>query len=71
MSPSTSASLVSTRPDVQRPALHKCGATDGCVIDGSQIDRVLDLAVAFRPVRDSLFLTDRDESENAEPKSAS
>ena len=71
MSPRTSSSLVSTRPDGQRPARHKRGATVGFFIDDSQIDRVLDLAVAFRPVRDSLSVTDRDESENAEPKSAS
>ena len=42
---STSASLVTTRPDGQRPALHKRGATDGFFIDDSQIERVLDTKI--------------------------
>ncbi|MBC7737762.1 MAG: sugar kinase [Candidatus Saccharibacteria bacterium] len=42
---STSSSLVTTRPDGQRPALHKRGATDGFYIDDSQIDRVLDTRI--------------------------
>jgi sugar/nucleoside kinase (ribokinase family) len=42
---STSASLVTTRPDGQRPALHKRGATDGFYVDDSQIDRVLDTKI--------------------------
>ena len=42
---STSSSLVTTRPDGQRPALHKRGATDGFFIDDSQIDRVLDTKI--------------------------
>ena len=41
----TSSSLVTTRPDGQRPALHKRGATDGFFIDDSQIDRVLDTKI--------------------------
>lgn len=41
----TSSSLVTTRPDGQRPALHKRGATDDFLIDDSQIDRVLDTKI--------------------------
>ena len=41
----TSSSLVTTRPDGQRPALHKRGATDGFFIDDTQIDRVLDTRI--------------------------
>ena len=41
----TSSSLVTTRPDGQRPALHKRGATDGFFIDDRQIDRVLDTRI--------------------------
>ena len=41
----TSSSLVTTRPDGQRPALHKRGATDGFFIDDTQIDRVLDTKI--------------------------
>jgi len=39
---STSSSIVPTRPDGQRPALHKRGATDAFFISDSEIDRVLD-----------------------------
>ena len=45
MSPRTSSSLVSTRPDGQRPARHKRGATVGFFIDDSQIDHVLDTRI--------------------------
>jgi sugar/nucleoside kinase (ribokinase family) len=41
----TSSSIVTTRPDGQRPALHKRGATDGFFIDDSQIDRLLDTKI--------------------------
>ena len=41
----TSSSLVTTRPDGERPALHKRGATDGFFIDDTQIDRVLDTKI--------------------------
>ena len=41
----TSSSIVTTRPDGQRPALHKRGATAGFFIDASQIDRVLDTKI--------------------------
>ena len=41
----TSSSLVTTRPDGQRPALHKRGATDGFFVDHSQIDRMLDTKI--------------------------
>lgn len=37
----TSSSLVTTRPDGQRPALHKRGATDGFYISDDQMDDVL------------------------------
>ena len=40
-----SSSLVTTRPDGHRPALHKREATDGFFIDDSQIDRVLDTKI--------------------------
>lgn len=42
---STSSSIVTTRPDGQRPALHKRGATDGFFIDDSQMDRVLNTRI--------------------------
>lgn len=42
---STSCSIVTTRPDGSRPALHKRGATDGFFIDDSQIDRLLDTRI--------------------------
>ncbi|PQV52856.1 sugar/nucleoside kinase (ribokinase family) [Defluviimonas denitrificans] len=41
----TSSSVVTTRPDGQRPALHKRGATAGFYIDDAQIDRVLDTRI--------------------------
>jgi sugar/nucleoside kinase (ribokinase family) len=41
----TSSSIVTTRPDGQRPALHKRGATDGFFIDDAQIDRVLNTRI--------------------------
>lgn len=41
----TSSSLVTTRPDGARPALHKRGATDGFFIDDAQIDDVLDTRI--------------------------
>jgi sugar/nucleoside kinase (ribokinase family) len=41
----TSSSIVTTRPDGARPALHKRGATDGFFIDDTQIDRLLDTTI--------------------------
>lgn len=41
----TSSSIVTTRPDGQRPALHKRGATAGFYIEDSQIDQVLDTKI--------------------------
>jgi sugar/nucleoside kinase (ribokinase family) len=41
----TSSSIVTTRPDGARPALHKRGATDGFYIDDSQIDDLLDTRI--------------------------
>lgn len=41
----TSSSVVTTRPDGQRPALHKRGATAGFYVDDAQIDRVLDTKI--------------------------
>lgn len=41
----TSSSIVTTRRDGQRPALHKRGATAGFYIDDHQIDRVLDTSI--------------------------
>ena len=41
----TSSSLVTTRPDGARPALHKRGATDRFYITDTQIDRVLDTKI--------------------------
>jgi sugar/nucleoside kinase (ribokinase family) len=41
----TSSSIVTVRPDGQRPSLHKRGATDGFFIDDSQIDRLLDTKI--------------------------
>jgi sugar/nucleoside kinase (ribokinase family) len=41
----TSSSVVTTRPDGQRPALHKRGATDGFFIDDSEIDDLLDTRI--------------------------
>ncbi len=42
---STSSSLVTTRPDGARPALHKRGATDGFYIRDDQIDDLLDTRI--------------------------
>ena len=42
---STSSSLVTTRPDGARPALHKRGATDGFFVSDDQIDRLLDTRI--------------------------
>lgn len=41
----TSSSLVTTRPDGARPALHKRGATDGFYIDDTQVDDLLDTRI--------------------------
>jgi sugar/nucleoside kinase (ribokinase family) len=41
----TSSSLVTTRPDGARPALHKRGATDGFYIDDAQIDDLLNTRI--------------------------
>ncbi len=41
----TSSSLVTTRPDGARPALHKRGATDGFFIDDTQTDDILDTRI--------------------------
>ena len=41
----TSSSLVTTRPDGARPALHKRGATDGFYIRDDQIDDLLDTRI--------------------------
>lgn len=42
---STSSSLVTTRPDGARPALHKLGATAGFYVDDDQISRVIDTKI--------------------------
>ena len=41
----TSSSLVTTRPDGARPALHRLGATGGFYVDDDHIDRVLDTKI--------------------------
>lgn len=41
----TSSSIVTTRPDGQRPALHKRGATAGFYVEDDQVDRVLDTKI--------------------------
>lgn len=41
----TSSSIVTTRPDGARPALHKRGATDGFFITDDQIDDLLDTRI--------------------------
>jgi sugar/nucleoside kinase (ribokinase family) len=41
----TSSSIVTTRPDGQRPALHKRGATDGFLIRESDFEDVLDTTI--------------------------
>ena len=42
---STSSSIVTTRPDGARPALHKKGATGGFYITDAELDRVLDTKI--------------------------
>ncbi|MCY0094249.1 carbohydrate kinase family protein [Hoeflea ulvae] len=42
---STSSSIVTTRPDGARPALHKLGATAGFYVEDDQVDRVLDTKI--------------------------
>ncbi|WP_394689341.1 carbohydrate kinase family protein [Hoeflea sp.] len=42
---STSSSIVTTRPDGARPALHKLGATAGFYIEDHHVDRVLDTKI--------------------------
>ena len=42
---STSCSIVTTRPDGARPALHKHGATGGFFVEDSQIDSILDTKI--------------------------
>lgn len=41
----TSSSIVTTRPDGARPALHKLGATAGFYVDDEQVGRVLDTKI--------------------------
>lgn len=41
----TSSSIVTTRPDGQRPALHKRGATAGFYVGDDQVDQVLDTRI--------------------------
>ena len=41
----TSSSVVTTRPDGARPALHKLGATAGFMVDDAALDRVTDTAI--------------------------
>jgi sugar/nucleoside kinase (ribokinase family) len=41
----TSSSIVTTRPDGARPALHKRGATDGFFVSDDQIDDLLDTRI--------------------------
>jgi len=41
----TSSSIVTTRPDGARPALHKRGATAGFFVDDAQLERVLDTRI--------------------------
>ena len=41
----TSSSIVTTRPNGQRPALHKHGATGGFFVEDDEIDRVLDTRI--------------------------
>ncbi len=42
---STSSSIVTTRPDGARPALHKKGATGGFFVTDAQVDAVLDTGI--------------------------
>ncbi|GAB5375882.1 MAG: sugar kinase [Acuticoccus sp.] len=41
----TSSSIVTTRPDGQRPALHKRGATAGFTVSDAELDRVVDAKI--------------------------
>jgi len=41
----TSSSIVTTRPDGSRPALHKRGATGGFYIDDDQVDEITDTRI--------------------------
>lgn len=41
----TSSSIVTTRPNGQRPALHKKGATGAFFVEDDQVDRVLDTKI--------------------------
>ena len=41
----TSSSIVTTRPDGARPALHKKGATGGFFVEDGQVDRILDTKI--------------------------
>ena len=41
----TSSSIVTTRPNGQRPALHKRGATGGFYIEDDEVDRILDTRI--------------------------
>ncbi len=41
----TSSSIVTTRPDGARPALHKLGATAGFYVEDTALDRVLDTKI--------------------------
>lgn len=41
----TSSSIVTTRPDGARPALHKKGATGGFFVEDAQVDHVLDTRI--------------------------
>ena len=41
----TSSSIVTTRPDGARPALHRLGATAGFYVDDDHVDRVLDTGI--------------------------
>lgn len=60
----TSSSVVTTRPDGARPALHKRGATGAFYIEDDQIDRVLDTRILHIG---GIGLTDRmDQGRNAE-----
>jgi sugar/nucleoside kinase (ribokinase family) len=61
---STSSSVVTTRPDGARPALHKKGATGGFYVEDDQIDRVLDTRILHVG---GIGLTERmDQGRNAE-----
>ena len=61
---STSSSVVTTRPDGARPALHKRGATGGFYVEDQHIDRVLDTRILHVG---GIGLTDRmDQGRNAE-----